>query len=160
MNFFLTLEFCGSKMIDPRMKGMTVKRFGSISISATNPLNHLYKMMTIQSYSNFPRIYYTMLIRYFQLHEERHKIFMAISETVGIWLIKMVISSGLTEYNSSFIQPVVCQACACSGNLKMMKTLSLTSGSSQPNGGNGHLNKTLQFRWTSVRMEVLQRCCR
>ena len=85
---------------------------------------------------------------------------MAISETVGICLIKMVISSGLTEYNSSFIQPVMCQAWAGSGNLKMMKTLSLPSGSSQPSAGNGHLNETLQLRWTSVRMEVLQRCCR
>ena len=72
----------------------------------------------------------------------------------------MVISSGLTEYNSSFIQPVMCQAWAGSGNLKMMKTLSLPSGSSQPSAGSGHLNETLLLRWTSVRMELLKRCCR
>ena len=51
LNFFLTLEFHGSRVIDPRMKRMTVKRFGSISISATNLLNHLYKMMTMISHT-------------------------------------------------------------------------------------------------------------
>lgn len=50
-NFFLTLEFHGSRVIDPRMKRMTVKRFGSISISATNLLNHLYKTMTMISHT-------------------------------------------------------------------------------------------------------------
>ena len=51
LNFFLTLEFHGSRVIDPRMKRMTVKRFGSISISATKPLNHLYKTMTMISHT-------------------------------------------------------------------------------------------------------------
>lgn len=45
-------------------------------------------------------------------------------------------------------------AWAGSGDLKMIKTWSPPSGSSQTREGNGHLNKTLQYRWTSATLEV------
>lgn len=40
--------------------------------------------------------------------------------------------------------------------VEMIKALFLPSASSQAREGNGHLNKTLQCRWTSARVEALR----